>query len=220
MPHKRVSDDIDHVPIDPRPSKIPKKKPPLPGPPPEHVPILINNPLVHGHSQIPEHIEPDDAYSIFCLFFDESTLSIIRDHTNQYAELDPPANKPFTRKWYPTTIGELRAFIGTCIWMGLHPESAITDFWNTNPDKGPIHQRVREHISLMRWQQIDRFFHISLPQTPNTPQAETPFDKLEPLNEHLRHLFKKYWTTGTHLAVDESIQAIYGSRQRNRQYPF
>ena len=77
MPHKRASDDIDHVPIDPKPSKILKKKPPPPGSPPEHVPILINNPLVHGHSQIPEYIKSDDVYNIFCLFFSDKTLSII-----------------------------------------------------------------------------------------------------------------------------------------------
>ena len=91
--------------------------------------------------------------------------SIIRDHTNQYAEFyASPADKPFARKWYPTTVGEVRAYLGTYIWMGIHPESAIKDFWNTNPDKGPLHQRVREHISLVRWQQIDRFLHISPPQ--------------------------------------------------------
>ena len=99
MPHKRVSDDIDHVPIDPKPSKIPKKKPPPPGSPPEHVPILINNPLVHSHSQIPEHIKSDDVYNIFCLFFSDKTLSIIRDHINQYAKYYASlADKRFARQ--------------------------------------------------------------------------------------------------------------------------
>ena len=82
MPRKRVSDDIDHVPIDPKPSRIPKRKPPPPPSPPEHVPILINNPLLYGHSQLPEHIEPDDVYSIFCLFFNDEILSEICQNTN------------------------------------------------------------------------------------------------------------------------------------------
>ncbi len=96
--------------------------------------------------------------------------------------------------------------------MGLHPEAAVADFWNTNPDKGPIHQRVREHIALKRWQQIDRFLHISPPhpQEPSIQQAETLFDKLEPPNDTLRRLFKKYWKTGTPLAVDETIQRFMG----------
>ena len=76
---KRVSDDIDHVPADPKPSKIPKKKPPPPGPPPEHTPILISNPLLHGHSQLPTYIRPDNVYGIFCLFFSEDVLYTLRD---------------------------------------------------------------------------------------------------------------------------------------------
>ena len=36
------------------------------------------------------------------------------------------------------------------------------------------------------------------------------FNKLEPLNDHLRQAFKQYWTPGTHLAVDETIQRFMG----------
>jgi len=91
---KRVSDDIDHVPADPKPSKIPRKKPPPPGPPPKHVPILISNPLRHGYGQFPTHIRPDDAYGIFSLFFSDDVISTLRDHTNQFAEIYTPADKP------------------------------------------------------------------------------------------------------------------------------
>ena len=169
MPRKRVSDDIDHVPIDPKPSRIPKKKPPPPPSPPKHVPILINNPLLHGHSQIPEHIKLDDVYSIFCLFFSDEILFNICQNTNQYAEFYPSKDdKLYARKWYPTTVSELRAYLGAWIWMGVFPSSEVEDFWNSSPRKGPVHKQLREAISLKRWQQIDRFFHISSPQDPST----------------------------------------------------
>ena len=74
--------------------------------------------------------------------------------------------------------------------MGLHLESSIPEFWNTDPLKGPIHEQVSKHISLKRWQQIDRFFHISKPTS--CGQQESPFIKLEPLSEILRLAFKKY----------------------------
>ena len=32
--------------------------------------------------------------------------------------------------------------------MGIHPETAISDFWNTDPDKGPLHDRLRASILL------------------------------------------------------------------------
>ena len=41
-------------------------------------------------------------------------------------------------------------------------------------------------------------------------QKETPFNKLEPLNDTLRQLFKQHWKTNTHLAVDETIQRLIG----------
>ena len=151
MPRKRVSDDIDHVPIDLKPSKIPRTKPPSPSPPPQHVPILINNPLLHGQSRLPEHLEPSDVYGIFSLFFTDDILSTIRDNTNEYAKKYPSEDdKLFAREWHETTIQELRAYIGVYIWMGLHPETARKDYWNTNIDKGPIHERVRQAIGLKR----------------------------------------------------------------------
>ena len=221
MPRKRVSDDIDHVPIDPKPSRIPKKKPPPPPSPPKHVPILINNPLFHGHSQLPEHIKLDDVYSIFCLFFSDEILFNICQNTNQYAEFYPSKDdKLYARKWYPTTVSELRAYLGAWIWMGVFPSSEVEDFWNSSPRKGPVHKQLREAISLKRWQQIDRFFHISSPQDPNTTlQKETPFEKLEPLNDYLRQQFKVYWKTGTHLAVDETIVRFMGRASETVNIP-
>lgn len=60
-------------------------------------------------------------------------------------------------------------------------------------------------MSLVRWQQLDRFFHLSKPcQKP--PGQESLFDRVEPLNEELRIDTKKFWQPSTHLAVDEAIQ--------------
>ena len=87
-------------------------------------------------------------------------------------------------------------------------ESGIKDFWNTNPLNGPIYNQVLKYISLRRWEQINRFFHILIPLPPG--QKETTFNKLEPLSTHLREAFKKYWKPGTYLAVDETIQRFMG----------
>ena len=57
MPTKRLSDDIDHVPTDPKPTKKAKKAPPRPGPIPDFRPLEINNQLLHGQSNLPDHID-------------------------------------------------------------------------------------------------------------------------------------------------------------------
>ena len=206
MPRNKVSNDIDHVPKDPQPEKAPKEPPPKPWPLPKFKPLPITRPFTHGHGLLPDTIPYDDPYAIFSLFFTESTLQTLVQHTNEYTFLYPGPEK--TRVWKPTTVNEFRAFLGVSIWMGLHVESGIKDFWNTDPLKGCIHYQVLKSMSLKRWQQIDRFFHVSKPLPPG--RKVTTFDKLEPLSAHLREAFKKYWKSGTHLAVDETIQRFMG----------
>ena len=210
MPRNKTSNDLDHVRKDPKPSKTPKGRPPKPGPLPRYKPVKIKQPWTNGESQLPDTIAPDDPYAIFNLFFTNEAIEILVRHTNEYAFLNPgpgPKN-PETRTWFPTTVKEFRAYLGASIWIGLHIESSIPEFWNTDPLKGATYEQVLKHISLKRWQQIDRFFHISKPQL--LGHQETPFAKLEPLSDVLRQAFKKYWKTGTHLAVDETIQRFMG----------
>ena len=207
MPRNRISNDLDHVKKDPKPVKPPKEPPPEPWSLPTYIPVRINA-LTNGHGHIPDTINQDDPYAIFSLFFNEETLQALVQHTNEYAFIFPGPGNPMARIWFPTTVKEFRAYLGVSIWMGLHVESTIPEFWNTNPQKGPIHEQVFKHISLKRWQQIDRYLHISKPLLPD--HKESLFLKLEPLSDILRQAFKKYWKIDTHLAVDETIQRFMG----------
>ncbi len=105
MPRARVSDDIDHVPIDPKPTRLPKKPAPKPWPLPAFEPIQITNPLTYGHGLLPDDVPSDAPFAIFSLFFDDSTLIILRDHTNEYAELYPGADSAGARLWFPYGCG-------------------------------------------------------------------------------------------------------------------
>lgn len=163
----------------------PKLPPQEPWSLPKYAPLRIAS--TYGSSNLPPHIMADDPYEIFTLFFDDETLTILANNTNEYAQVhSAPADKPHTRTWSPTIKEELRAYIAAYVWMGVYLEKEAKDFWNTKPAKGLIHDIVRHHISLKRWEQIDRFFYFSkrLPQC-----QQTPFDKLEPLSEHLRKKF-------------------------------
>ena len=103
--------------------------------------------------------------------------------------------------------------------MGIFKSSSVVDFWNADASRGPIHQAVSSHISANRWEQIERFFHISKPQPLPKQVRQSPFEKLEPLSEHLRNSFKTYWRTGTHLTVDETIQRFMGRAQETVNIP-
>ena len=208
MPRNKISNDLDHVKKDPKPLNTPKGRPPDPWPLPKYVPLKITRRRTHGQGHLPNTIAPDDPYEIFNLFFSDETVQTLIEHTNEYALLYPGPEQG-GRRWFPTTVKEFRAYLGVSIWMGLHIESSIPEFWNIDPQKGPVHEQVSKHISLVRWQQIDRYFHISKPHPPGH-KSETPFVKLESLSDTLRQVFKKYWKPGTHLAVDETIQRYMG----------
>ena len=205
MGRNRVSDDLDHVADASTATKQSKQPPPKPQPIPPFKLMKIND-ITHGLGKLPSHVA-GTPYNVFSLFFNYDILQKIVDYTNEYAE-ERPSNddKHHARRWFSTTLKELRAYIATSIYMGIHSESSVPEFWNKDMSKGPIHHMVRDHISLRRWQQIDRFLRISQPTSPHP----TVFEKLEDLSEHLRHAFKQYWTPGTHLTVDESIQRFQG----------
>ena len=61
-------------------------------------------------------------------------------------------------------------------------------------------------MSLKRWEQIHRYFYVNRPGHPNL----RPFEKMAPLDEIIRTASQTYMHLGTHITVDEAIQAFLG----------
>ena len=112
--------------------------------------MQIKRPFTHGYRLLP-NTTPRNPYAIFSLFFTESILERLIQHTNEYAFLYLGPITPHSRAWIPTTISEFRAFLGVSIWIGLYIESSIKDFWNTDPLNRPIYHQVLNYMSLVRW---------------------------------------------------------------------
>jgi hypothetical protein len=218
----KQSNDIDYVPKEPAPiaAKGPngrKLAPPNPEPLPDFEPIPIKGDNA-GYAILPSHIQT--PYDIFRLFFNDEILHTIANHTNQNYAICQAAKKgpveakttkkrtsaKITEYWADTTSSELLAFFAIWIWIGLFPMPRLEDYWNTNIHRGPIFSMVRQHMSWDRWQVVWKYFRIAKPTT----EKESPFEKLEPLNGHLRTKFRLYWMTGTHVAVDEAMQRFTG----------
>ena len=91
--------------------------------------------------------------------------------------------------------------------MSLHVEPRVCSYWNKNPEKNFIHYQILFHIAKNRFEQIDRFFHISESQfqAETTQNLQQIFEKLEPLASVLRKRCAKVWKFGTHLIIDEAI---------------
>src|SRR6266516_2979732 len=207
----KESNDVDYVPKEPpsRAAKAPNgRKLPAPKPNP-HVdfkPLEIDGDDA-GHAILPSGVQT--PYDIFRLFFNDEILEIIADHTNQnYAMqqadrvLGPKKTKEY---WVDTSPQELEAYLAISIWMGLVPLPNVNYYWNTDEDC-PTFSFIRRHMSRNRWKLIDRYLRIAKP----TKGKQSPFEKLEPLNSHLQQNFRRYWKTGTHVAVDEAMQRFTG----------
>ena len=150
MPRNRVSDDLDHVTDEPTTTKSSKKPPPKQWPMPRYRPLKLKKGLQYGLSKLPEGL-PCRASSVFGLFFTEKILQTLIDNTNRYAanhSHHQDDDKPYARTWFDTTVSELRAYIATYIYMGVHKEPRIESYWNTDETKGPLHSLIRNHIGL------------------------------------------------------------------------
>ena len=166
MPSKRRKDD-DLVPKDvpERPAKCSRRKAPLIPPPtamPAWNPLPINNDLERGKPDVPRSVDRSNPIELFKLFFTDEWLIIIAQCTNDNAEriINEEKNCDYRspRAWHPTDRFDMMRYLAAVIHMGLHPEAEITDYWAAYEDTGVQH-RIREYISLERWQQIDRFLY-------------------------------------------------------------
>lgn len=169
MGRNRVSNDVDFVQPDQYvvpPNRKAKQPPPDPKPLPHFEPLHIESPHTGGAPNLPPDVDPTDPYALFRLVFTEELLEELVAHTNKYAELHPTKKKNATkiRPWTNTTTTELLAYFAVIIHMGIHIEPDIADYWKQTRRQGTKHFLVYEHISLVRFQQLDRMFHISKPK--------------------------------------------------------
>ena len=89
------------------------------------------------------------------------------------------------REWTDLLMEELYVFIGAIIYMGVHDEPVVEIYWNSDFNKGPLHT-ILTHISLCRFKQIKRFYHISCPESDERegyylPKNKKWWYKLKPL---------------------------------------
>ena len=122
----KVSNDADHVVQDPKPTKTPKEAPPQPCEMPAFTPMHIENPLIYGEPTGFDFFA--SSIDVFNCFFTDAILQTLVDNTNAYVAAPAASKKPHAREWSPTTVPELRAYIGAYIWMGVYNENDTEDY--------------------------------------------------------------------------------------------
>jgi len=109
---------------------------------------------ITSSSQIPNAINSSSPEALFTLFFTDSVINRIVQCTNINAEkvrADPATSRAQNirfhdsynqRPWKPVTSSEILAYLGIIIYMGVHIEPHINNYWNTDGETGPVHQSV------------------------------------------------------------------------------
>jgi hypothetical protein len=114
-------------------------------------------------------------YTIFSSFFSSTMLEKIVTNTNAYADIHGAQKtrqqRGEGRSWTAITINELRVWFGITILMGVTVEPQLKDYWRPNDGINAYHP-FTEFMSLLRYEQIKRFIHITDPNSPDSDAEE------------------------------------------------
>lgn len=97
MPRNKVSNDLDHVRKDSKAEKVPKEPSPKPWKLSKYTPTKIIQSFSNDEGQLSNTIALDNSYAIFELFFNEETLKVLVQYTNEYTFLYPFPDTPDAR---------------------------------------------------------------------------------------------------------------------------
>ncbi|PQE33719.1 transposase IS4 domain-containing protein [Rutstroemia sp. NJR-2017a WRK4] len=170
--------------------------------------ILIKSTMVH----LPRSLIRSDPLEYFLIYYTEEVVQSIVGHTNKHYD---DSEKPTTRcaranKWFPTTVPEIYTYLGIRLYMMLHSENSIEDYWNTS-DSTPFHP-ITHYMSRNRFQQLHMHFRVG-------PPDGDIFDRVEPLSEQIKATNKGIWTPGTRVVVDESMIGFTGRAKEKLTIP-
>jgi hypothetical protein len=140
----------------------------------------------------------------FQKFIDIQIIQLVVENTNSYAARHRESNSlPQTRRWKPTTNGEIYRYIGVWLYMSMHHEALRQAYWSQT------HQLGR-YLPLQRFEQLHRYFSARDEAVYPQQQWETFAYKVEPIATILRQNCLANWSPGTHITIDEAIIAFRG----------
>jgi Transposase IS4 len=114
---------------------------------------------------LPDYVQHPIHY--FELFWGPKVWNTLVENTNSYAQYKQARHKENregqkSRWWKAVTLYEMRIFIALLIYIGIVSASNIRSYWDKD---GLTTHRPMESMTLFRFQQIMRYFHVSPPIT-------------------------------------------------------
>ncbi|KAL9976924.1 hypothetical protein ACROYT_G014267 [Oculina patagonica] len=144
----------------------------------------------------------------FLLLFTTELLQLIVDNTNKYA-FDTDLDGEMLGDFAPTSLNELKAFLGVVILIGIVKLPKISDYWST--DERFYQPGVAKVFSRDRFLQLMKYLHISDPTT--LPERDDPDYKLyrvKPVIQALAQTFEQMYNPHRAQAIDEAMVKFKG----------
>jgi len=121
---------------------------------------------------LPENASPDDPITLFTMYYTPEIIDLIVEKTNNYRREPQDDSLPRTRanQWYPTCCGEIYLYFAIRIYMTLHVDNEIADYWAIK-DMAPEHP-ITKYLSRDRFQELHmrvRFYG---------EEAKAPYEKV------------------------------------------
>jgi hypothetical protein len=192
---------------------------------------------------LPPSISVDSPAILFKQFLPDSLWETVIENTNLYAERQrfDSLHIERGRPWKPVSFSEIMIFIASLIYMGAHPAKSIDIYWRTN--KLPRHLPPN-YISLIRFEQIKRYLHISRPTGqmfgvyPLQPHAldrelsqedELKYDvdyigdiwwfKVDPMISEFRSACERLCYPSSSISLDEAMIRCFGRSKHTFKMP-
>ncbi|RKK76943.1 hypothetical protein BFJ71_g16847 [Fusarium oxysporum] len=124
--------------------------------------------------------------------------------------------------WKPTTIVAMCIWLGILIYLGVHNEITVEDYWKTSrlEDQRPEHSIIK-FMTYDRFQILYRhvrvFDHTEFAN--GYENLPTVFQCVESWSQHLQHATTELCEPGSHLAVDEAMIRYTGRNKQATRIP-
>ncbi|XP_050351155.1 piggyBac transposable element-derived protein 4-like [Nymphalis io] len=154
--------------------------------------------------------DQSDLWTIFTHIFDEDIIEFMVVETNRYAlqttvnDLRPNSR---LRRWKPITGDEMRKFLGVYLLTGVINFPMLENYWKK--DKLYYHPLLHEiNMSYNKFALILKCWHFVDNEAPRN-EGDRLY-KIQPLIDKLTKNWRKIFTPGERIVVDESMVGFRG----------
>lgn len=108
----------------------------------------------------------------------------------------------------PPNASEILVFLASLIYMGLHQENRLEDYWNTNP-LAPSHP-ISRFFSRDRWQAVYSSFATFDPDDEGDEAQPRLYARVSTLSEHIQRVSSSLIDLGCKVTIDEAMVRFTG----------